>query len=140
MLPPLTNSLCFQRIADFVLTRTIWFTACHKGTRGLERAPITLRITVREDPEVIRLRLEGDLVGPYIDELERMWQCLAPSLERKKFLVDICDVLHIDAAGKQLLALIHSKSGAEFVADSVLTKYVAQEAMQSNYGDGKQGG
>ena len=106
----------------------------------MEGAPITLRITVQKEPEVIRLKVEGDLVGPYVDELERVWQSLPPSLGRKKFLVDICDLLDIDAPGKQLLPLIHSKCGAEFVADSVLTKYAAQRAMQSNYGDGKQGG
>jgi len=107
-------------------------------SRGVEGTLITLRITIQQETEVIRLKLEGGLVGPYVDELERMWQCLAPSLERKKFLVDICDVLHIDAAGNRLLAQIHSKSGAEFVANSVLTKYFAQKAIQSNQENGKQ--
>ena len=36
----------------------------------------------------------------------------------------------MDMTGRHLLAEIHTKSGAEFLADTPMTKYFAEEAMQ----------
>ncbi len=36
----------------------------------------------------------------------------------------------MDTSGRQLLAEIHAKTGADFIADRPLTKYYAEEAMQ----------
>ena len=36
----------------------------------------------------------------------------------------------MDAAGRHLLAEIHDKTGADFLADTPMTKYFAEEAMQ----------
>lgn len=79
-------------------------------------------------------------MGPYVGELDRTWRSLASSLGSNKLLVDLCGVLYVDAAGKRLLAEIHGKSRAEFFGNSALTKYFAQEAMQSHHANGKHGG
>lgn len=55
---------------------------------------------------------------------------LVPSLGSKILRVDLSGVTHIDAEGKQLLTQIHKKTGAEFLADTPMTKYFAEEAAR----------
>lgn len=68
-------------------------------------------------------------------ELDRAWQSLAASLGSKKLLVDLREVTHMDLNGRQVLADIHSATGAKFVADTPLTKYFAAEARRKNKND-----
>jgi len=68
-----------------------------------------------------------------VDELSRTWQNLAPSLGSRKLSIDLRGVTFMDLAGRHLLAEIHAKTGAEFLADTPMTKYFAEEAMR---GDG----
>ena len=44
--------------------------------------------------------------------------------------VDLCGVTHVDDAGRSLLAEIHARTGAQFIADTPLTKYFAERAQQ----------
>ena len=88
-----------------------------------------------EEPRSKTVRLEGRLTGPWVSECERCWQMLVPSLGSKTLRVDLRGVTHIDANGKQLLMQIHKGSAAEFLADTPMTKYFAEEARgqsQSN--------
>jgi len=72
--------------------------------------------------------LEGRVVGPWVDVLDRAWRDLISSLGSKKFLVDLRGVTHVDRDGTQVLADIHKTTGAKFVADTPMTKYFAAEA------------
>lgn len=76
------------------------------------------------------LKIEGRLSGRDVPELHRTWQELASSLGKRKLLVDLRGVLHVDESGRNLLADIHTKTGAEFLADTPLTKYFAEQARQ----------
>ncbi len=75
------------------------------------------------------MKIEGKIAGLQVPELHRAWQSLTPSLGQKKLLVDLRDVTHVDGTGRNLLADIHAKTGAEFLADTPLTKYFAEEAQ-----------
>jgi hypothetical protein len=44
--------------------------------------------------------------------------------------VDLRGVMYVDETGRKLLAEIHGRTGAEFVADTPLTKHFAEEARQ----------
>jgi len=55
---------------------------------------------------------------------------LAPSLGERKLLVDLRGLTHVDGAGRNLLADIHAETGADFLADTPLTKHFAEEAQQ----------
>ena len=90
-----------------------------------------MKVTIhqRENESVI-LKIEGRVLAPKVSELHRAWQDLAPCLGSRKLSVDICGVTFIDATGKRLLAEIHAKTGAEFLADTPLTKYFAEQAQQ----------
>lgn len=90
-----------------------------------------LKITVQEEAEAVTLKIEGVVVGPNVPELQRAWQELVPSLGSRKLLVDLCDVTFMDSAARSILADISRKLGAEFLADTPMTKYFAQEAKRA---------
>jgi len=92
-----------------------------------------VRVTIDQpDGGAVILKIEGRVFGPNADELNRAWHDLAPSLGTRKLSVDLRDVTFVDAVGKKLLAEIHAETGAEFLADTPLTKYFAEQAQQDN--------
>jgi ABC-type transporter Mla MlaB component len=93
-----------------------------------------MRVTIHHGPsgDTVTLKIEGKLVGVHVPELSRAWQELVPSLGKKKLLVDVRDLMHVDEAGRNLLADIHATGKAEFLADTPLTKYFAQQARQQD--------
>jgi anti-anti-sigma regulatory factor len=89
-----------------------------------------MRVTIQHgDGDGIAMKIEGKIAGPNVAALCQAWLDLAPSLGPGKLVVDIRGVRHVDEAGVNLLAEIHEKTGAEFVADTPLTKYFAEEAQ-----------
>jgi anti-anti-sigma regulatory factor len=97
-----------------------------------------LRITVNDAQEAFTIKLEGRVVGPLAYELDRTWQSLAGSLGEKKLRVDLCGVTQADVVGRHVLANIHQTIGAEFLADTPLTKFLAQEAHRQSRVDEKE--
>lgn len=89
-----------------------------------------MRVTIQQAARSVTLKIEGKVANPIISELDRAWQDLAPSLGSRKLLVDLRGVTFMNMTGRRLLADIHSKTGAEFIADRPLTKYYAEEAVQ----------
>lgn len=74
------------------------------------------------------MKLEGRVIGPWVDELTHAWRALWDSLGSKKLMVDLRGVLHASSEGRHVLAEIHETTGAEFIADTPMTKYLADEA------------
>lgn len=91
-----------------------------------------LRITLREDGRSATLKLEGRLLGPWVDELERTWRAI-PSPDTGNLLVDLCAVSSVDARGKDLLARMH-RSGAKLTADTLMTRYIIEQVTDSRNG------
>ncbi len=89
-----------------------------------------MRITIHEAENIVILKIEGRIVGPLVPEFHRSWQILAPCIGRRKLAVDLRGVTFMDITGRRLLAEIHAKTGAEFLADTPMTKYFAEEAMR----------
>ena len=89
-----------------------------------------LRITIQDDPKAVTMRLEGKVVGPWVDELNRSWHALMPTLASKRFCIDLRDVAFVDDQGKRLLHEMYRGTTADFLADSPLTRYFAEEARQ----------
>jgi ABC-type transporter Mla MlaB component len=106
--------------------------------RTKQRQKLKMRITIQEEaPRSITLKIEGRVTGPKVSELDRAWQDLAPSLGSRKLSVDLRGVTFMDTAGRSVLADIHSKTKADFLADTPMTKYFADEAKQSTSAGGK---
>jgi anti-anti-sigma regulatory factor len=89
-----------------------------------------VRITVHDADMVVTLKIEGRVADLLTSELNRSWQELAPSLGPRKLSIDLRGVTFMGAAGRHLLAEIHAQTGAEFLADTPMTKYFAEEAMR----------
>lgn len=74
-------------------------------------------------------RLEGELSGNWVTELKNCWRSATAIESPPDIRVDLTEVTFIDAAGKDLLALMY-RHGAKFVAVDVLTKGVVEEIEQ----------
>ena len=85
-----------------------------------------LRITTDENAQVLTLRLEGRLEGPWVDVLTQCWLSAVGGPERRRLRVDLNGVTFIDNAGKAHLAAMRGQ-GAEFVAADCLMKAVVEE-------------
>jgi len=89
-----------------------------------------LRVTIQDsNGRGVIMKIEGKIAGPNVPALDEAWQDLAASLGQRKLTVDLCGVTHADDVGRDLLAEIHDQTGAEFVADTPLTKYFAEQAQ-----------
>lgn len=74
---------------------------------------MTLTIHTDENGSATTFRLQGDLSGPSVSEIERHWRLCRHS-GQKSVRLDLCEVNTIDEAGKRLLARLFG-DGAELV-------------------------
>lgn len=81
-----------------------------------------LRITIREQGDSTAIRLEGRLVGPWVEELKQCWRKTLAESAGRKLLAELDAVSFVDAAGKQLLQEMY-RSGAQLKSRDVLTSY-----------------
>jgi hypothetical protein len=86
-----------------------------------------LRIHIKEERGSATLRLEGALVGPWVEELERCWQAtlVAPA----QILVDLAAVRSIDANGRILLEQMHA-AGTQLRGRGLLIGYIVEQIQQ----------
>jgi len=98
-----------------------------------------LRISIHELADRVTIKLEGRVSGPWTAELGRAWQEFAPSLGPRKLSVDLSGLGFVDAAGTEILREIHQKTHAEFIADSPLAKYFAEQATNKFSRNGTKG-
>jgi anti-anti-sigma regulatory factor len=89
-----------------------------------------VKVTIHDGDKLVILKIEGRAAEPLVAELNRVWQDLAPSLGSRKLSIDLRGVTFMDTTGRHLLAEIHAKTGAEFLADTPMTKYFAEEAVR----------
>ena len=98
-----------------------------------------LRITIHESAKGQTIQLEGKIAGPWVEEFNRTWHSLAPSLGSKRLHLDLRGVAWVDAKGRQLLRDIYQKTNASFLADSPLMQYFADDAMRQSLKIGEEG-
>ena len=84
------------------------------------------------------MRLEGRVSGPWVAECDKAYRSIASSLGSKKLRIDLRGVTNLDDNGKRLLGEIHQRTGADFVADTPMTKYFAQQAQAKAQPDSKE--
>ena len=90
-----------------------------------------LKITVQESPGEVRLKLEGNLAGAWVTELEDCWRSAHSILAGRPLCVDLTAVEQVDRAGRYLLALLR-RNGARLVASGA----VMTELVRTLSGDG----
>ena len=94
---------------------------------------------MQEEAEKVTLKLEGKMVGPWVEECRRVWQTLIPSLPPKKFALDLRGLTFVDASGTQLLREIYRATAAEMLTDSPLIRHFAEQAMRQTSSNGSKG-
>jgi hypothetical protein len=89
-----------------------------------------LRITLHEDPETVTLVLEGRLITPWIEEVERAWGAVAGARDGnsdgRRLVVDLSGCTSIEERAKHLLRRMHEQ-GAELRAVNLMTKAIVEE-------------
>jgi hypothetical protein len=80
-----------------------------------------LKITIQPEVEEVRMKLEGDLAGTWVGDLEECWRVVRTSLAGRPACLDLTGVARVDDAGRYLLALIHG-TGARMVSTGVEMK------------------
>ena len=83
-----------------------------------------LRITVRDDSDAWRLKLEGKLAAAWVKEAESAW--LPARTEKKRIVIDLSGVTVVDDAGCKLLEEMN-EAGAQFLAEGVEMKALISE-------------
>jgi hypothetical protein len=85
-----------------------------------------LKITTHSESKLDILELEGRLVGPWIEELEKCWR-QAISADHEIHVV-LKQVAYIDDEGRALLAAMH-RAGVKLEATGCMTNAVIAEIV-----------
>lgn len=85
-----------------------------------------LKITVTETQTESRWILQGQLVGPWVQELRTNWKAKHVRESRKRCVVDLNDVSFIDKSGERLLRAM-SKTGADLISNGLYTKHLLEK-------------
>src|ERR1700730_11950967 len=80
-----------------------------------------LKITVQQSRSEVRLKLEGNLAGAWVTELEDCWRSTHAILAGRSLCVDLLAVEQVDRAGRYLLALLR-RNGAQLIASGAVMK------------------
>src|ERR1035438_5248819 len=89
-----------------------------------------LKITVEKNTRSTMVRVEGRLVGPWVDELARAWRSVAPDASDGRVAVDLSDVTFVGEEGKALLETMYAE-GAKLKASGCVTRRLVDEIAQS---------
>ena len=63
-----------------------------------------LRITIHDRSRELRMKLEGKLSGPWVQELRQCWRTASSTTAGRAISVDLGEVDFVDAEGQTLLA------------------------------------
>ena len=78
-----------------------------------------LRIYLHDEVPVTSFVLEGKLVGPWVNELEKSWESALAAYPSRMMLVDLADVSFIDSEGRALLGRMRGK-GVRLLSTGIL--------------------
>ncbi len=98
---------------------------------GAESKTIVLKLSVQNEPDALHLYVEGRLVRPLTEELEKLWQQMASHLAGKQLFLNLCGTTFVDQNGLQLLRKIVRAHNPIILADSPLTRQFAEQARQA---------
>jgi hypothetical protein len=85
-----------------------------------------LKITIRDSAAELRLRLEGRLAGPWVNELRQCWQTASSTTALRATVLDLREVDFVDPPGQALLAEMH-RQGVLLEASCPLIQHIVEE-------------
>ncbi len=83
-----------------------------------------LRITIEEKQNAVVLRLEGQLIGPWISDVEQCWRNVFATRGQRSVQVDLSAVHFVDTAGGALLNRMRD-AGFRLAGGPMLPKDIA---------------
>ena len=94
---------------------------------GIEGASIhtgtnMLKVTIVEERSQRRLILEGALVEPWVEELEKTWAAAVSESPARRLIIDLTNVTTISNEAEAVLSDL-ARHGARFLCAGVYTKY-----------------
>lgn len=93
-----------------------------------------LKITPTPKSKPSTLKLEGQLSGPWVKELERSWSEIAKRAPAEATVVDLSDVTFISSEGKQLLKSMF-RQGADLQSRSLMTRFILSQVKNESNGN-----
>ncbi len=87
--------------------------------------PAMFKISSVETSGQRKLVLEGKLIPPCMEEVERAWKAAGERLEGRKLVVDLTNVTLIGQEGEYTLSKL-MREGATFRCGDVFTKHVVK--------------
>ncbi|HKD85178.1 MAG TPA: hypothetical protein VKB58_10550 [Terriglobales bacterium] len=85
-----------------------------------------LRISIRGNQRELSLTLEGRLVGPWVDELQRVCNEQGAPARTRPLTVDLCGVTAMDTRGQALLDTLLQR-GAALRCSDVMNQYLVEQ-------------
>jgi len=85
-----------------------------------------LTITIQPTSDGTTFKLDGKVVGPWVQNLERLWRHAREKSLHRAVRVDLTSVLIVDLDGKRVLKGMH-EGGAELMAKGSLIKSVIED-------------
>jgi hypothetical protein len=88
-----------------------------------------LRATLHDSDDVLVMKLEGCLAGPWVSEAYRAWLEMGRTRNGRPVHVDLRGICHLDDEGRKLLALMHL-DGAEFMTSGCVLPEIVREVSE----------
>src|SRR5215831_9266090 len=99
------------------------------------RGSVMLRITTRNEDAATIFIVEGKLIGPWAQELEKCWRAAISVEPRSPILVNLTKVTFIDDTGKQLVARMR-RSGVRLTGAGLIAEFICTEIERAIGGSG----
>lgn len=78
-----------------------------------------LRITIHDHAPMTSFVLEGKLVGPWVEELEKCWESASAADPSTPMLADLTGVTFVDSEGRALLTRMR-RQGVRLLSHGVM--------------------
>lgn len=92
-----------------------------------------LRITIHDKKDAVVLSLEGELIGPWVQEVEQCWRKVFARLGNRSVHVDLSAVSFVDAAGGALLHRMQ-EAGFRFAGEAAIRQAPNGDGFDSQPG------
>ena len=90
-----------------------------------------LKITLHDSTKELRLKLEGRLSGPWVQELRQCWSTASSTTGGRRTVLDLDDVDFIDPEGQSLVVEMH-RQGVVLHAGRPFIRGLLQEICRSS--------
>ena len=98
-----------------------------RSSRGLNM----LRVSVQHELTGTRFSVEGSLVWPWVEELERCLENETSAHGAQPIEVNLADVTFVDDSGRELLVTLHER-GVNLVAQGLMTQAIVDEIVNGS--------